>query len=173
VSTVWVLVIVWVRHMSNAADCVGLGIGPPPTVLTRARALLPRARVIRHTQAMAGSPMRRLRKTGAQVANGEVIAFPRMPRIADLPRGWRHWSPAEKVERLLGMSLDRCCEILSWPSRELDPFRLSVQAQVSRVIFMIGIKALLDGKLGREAAREHNRAAVLKELGRKLAATAD
>jgi hypothetical protein len=42
-----------------------------------------------------------------------------------------------------------------------------------RVIFMIGIKALLDGKLGREAARERNRAAVLKELGRKLATAAD
>jgi hypothetical protein len=116
--------------------------------------------------------MRKLCKTGAEVANGEVIAFPRMPRVADLPRGWRHWSPAEKVEHLLGMSLDRCREILSWPTRELDPFRLSVQAQVSRVIFMIGIKALLDGKLGREAARERNRAAVLEDLDRKLRARA-
>ena len=30
-STVWVLVIVWVCHMSNAADCVGL-YGLYPTV---------------------------------------------------------------------------------------------------------------------------------------------
>jgi hypothetical protein len=119
---------------------------------------------------MAGSPLKRQRKAAVRTDDGSVIAFPRMPRVADLPRGWRHWSPAEKVEHLLGMSLDRCCEILSWPTRELDPFRLSVQAQVSRVIFMIGIKALLDGKLGREAARERNRAAVLEELDRKLRA---
>ena len=38
---------------------------------------------------------------------------------------------------------------------------------------MIGIKALLDGKLDRETARERNRAAVLEELDRKLGAAAD
>ena len=119
---------------------------------------------------MAGSPLKRQRKAAVRTDDGSVIAFPRMPRVADLPRGWRHWSPAEKVEHLLGMTLDDVVKILSWPTRELDPFRLSVQAQVSRVIFMIGIKALLDGKLGREAARERNRAAVLEELDRKLRA---
>jgi hypothetical protein len=33
---------------------------------------------------------------------------------------------------------------------------------------MIGVKALLVGKLGREAARERNRAAVLQKISRKL-----
>ena len=33
---------------------------------------------------------------------------------------------------------------------------------------MIGIKALLDGKLGREAARERDRDSVLEELARRL-----
>jgi hypothetical protein len=117
--------------------------------------------------------MRKLRKTGTQIANGEVIAFPRMPRVAELPRGWRHWPPAEKVEHLLGMSLDQAHNILSWPAEGLDPHRLNVLTQVWRVVFMIGIKSLLDGKLGREAARERNRAAVLEELRLKLATAAD
>jgi hypothetical protein len=44
------------------------------------------------------------------------------------------------------MSLDRAHEILSWrPIVELDPLRLSLWAQVWRVIFMIGVKAHLDG----------------------------
>jgi hypothetical protein len=42
-----------------------------------------------------------------------------------------------------------------------------------RIVFAIGAKALLDGKLGREAARARNRAAVLEELNRKLGAAAD
>jgi len=71
------------------------------------------------------------------------------------------WSPPETgasrargacLEHLLGMSLDDIHEILSWPIAELDPFRLSVRMQVMRIVFAIGIKALLDGKLGREAA---------------------
>jgi hypothetical protein len=100
---------------------------------------------------------------------GSVIAFPRMPRTADLPRGWRHWSPAEKIEHLLGMTLDDIAEIMSWgPIAELDPFRLSMRMQVMRIVLAIGIKALLDGKLVRDAARERNRDAVLEELARRL-----
>jgi len=62
-------------------------------------------------------------------------------------------------------------EILSRPTVDLDPFRLSVQAQVWRVVFTIGAKALLDGKLGRDASRERD--TVLEELGRKLATAVD
>ena len=51
------------------------------------------------------------------------------------------------------MSLDDIYKIMSWPIGELDPFRLSVRMQVTRVVFAIGVKALLDGRLGREAAR--------------------
>jgi hypothetical protein len=51
------------------------------------------------------------------------------------------------------MSLDDIREILSWhPISELDQFRLSVKMQVMRIVFAIGTKALLDGRLGREAA---------------------
>ena len=91
-----------------------------------------------------------------------------MPRVADLPPGWRHFSTAEKIDHLIG--LDRCYEILSWGSYvELDPLRRSFQWQVMRVLLSIGIKAALDGTLDRELARERSRAAVLDELDRQLA----
>jgi hypothetical protein len=121
---------------------------------------------------MAGSPLKRQRKLGIRAEDGSIIAFPRMPRASELPPGWRHWSPAEKIEHLLGMSLDRCYEILSWPMTDLDPFRLSVWMQVWRVVFAIGIKAYVDGSLDRAAGRERNRAAVFEELDGKLG-TAD
>jgi hypothetical protein len=80
------------------------------------------------------------------------------------------FSAAQKIERLIG--LDRCYEILSWPWARLDPLRPSMKMQVIRVVLPIGIKAMLDGSLAREAARERNRTAVLDELACKLSGTA-
>jgi hypothetical protein len=60
------------------------------------------------------------------------------------------------------IGLNRCYEILSWPRGELDPLRRSMQMQVIRV--SIGIKALLDGTLGREAARERHRKEALERI---------
>jgi hypothetical protein len=116
---------------------------------------------------MAGSPLKRQRKLGIRAEDSSVIPFPYMPRTADLPRGWRHWSPAEKIEHLLGMSLDRAHEILSWRVGELDSHRLNVLTQVLRVIPMIGARALLDGRLGREAARERDRERILAEMAQR------
>jgi hypothetical protein len=113
---------------------------------------------------MPGAPLKRQHKLGVRDADGSVIAFPRMPRAADLPRGWRYWSPAEKIEHLLGVSLDDMAEIMSWPIAELDPFRLSVKLQVMRIILAVGAKAYLDGKLGRDAERER----VLAEMAPNL-----
>jgi hypothetical protein len=119
---------------------------------------------------MAGSPLKRARKRGVRLADGSIIAFPYMPRVADLPAGWRRFSAAQKIEHLIG--LDRCYEILSWPPSELDPLCRSMQMQVMRILWRIGIKAMLDGTLAREAARERNRAAVLDELHHKFGAKA-
>jgi hypothetical protein len=58
-----------------------------------------------HTEPIAGSPLKRERKQGIRLDDDSVVAFPRMPRVADLPKDWRHWSPARKIEHLLGMSL--------------------------------------------------------------------
>jgi hypothetical protein len=116
---------------------------------------------------MAGSPLKRQRRLGVRLDDGSVIAFPYMPRVANLPPGWRHFSAAQKIEHLIG--LDRCYEILSWGSiTELDPLRQSFQWQVMRVLLPIGIKATLDGSLDREAARERNHAAVLDDLARRF-----
>ena len=118
---------------------------------------------------MAGSPLKRARKQGIRLEDGSIIAFPYMPRVADLPAGWRRFSAAQKIEHLIG--LDRCYEILSWgPINELDPMCLSMQMQVMRILWRICIKAVLDGSLDRERARERNRAAVLEELNRKVGA---
>jgi hypothetical protein len=116
---------------------------------------------------MTGSPLKRQRKAGIRADDGSVIAFPYMPRVAELPPGWRHWSPAEKIEHLLGMTLDDMAEILSWPIAELDPFRLSMRLQVMRIVFAIGVKALLDGTVGREAARERDRERILAEMAQR------
>ena len=116
---------------------------------------------------MAGSPLKRQRKLGVHAEDGSVIAFPRLthPRAGLSHAAWRALGPAEKIERLFGMSLDDLYEIMSWePIAELDPFRLSVRMQVTRVVFTICLKPVLDGKLGREAARERDRERMLGEL---------
>ena len=116
---------------------------------------------------MAGSPLKRARKQGVRRDDGSIVAFPYMPRVADLPPGWRHFTTAEKIEHLIG--LDRCEEILSWgrPITELDPLRLSFQMQVMRVFLRIGVKAMFDGSLDREAARERERDRLLSEMTRR------
>jgi hypothetical protein len=117
---------------------------------------------------MACSPLKRQRKLGVRADDGRVIGFPSLshPRAGLSHAEWRALGPGEKLERLFDMSLDDLYEIMSWPIGELDPFRLSVRVQVTRVVFTIGVKAHLDGKLGREAARERDRERVLAEMMR-------
>jgi hypothetical protein len=116
---------------------------------------------------MAGCPIRRARKAAVRAGDGSVIAFPRFthPRAGLSHAEWRALSPGEKLERLFGMSLDDLYEIMSWePIAELDPARLSVRMQVTRVVLTVCVKAYLDGRLGREAARERDRQRILEEL---------
>jgi hypothetical protein len=64
---------------------------------------------------------------------------------------------------LLGMSLDRMHDYLSWPADGLDPYRLAAQAQVIRVVAMVAAKA------GAEAARGRERERVLRRARARLA----
>src|SRR5215813_11547822 len=102
---------------------------------------------------MASSPMRKLRKTGAVDENGNLVTIPRLPSVTgtNKPSGWNRWSAAEKVEHLLGLSLDRMHDYLSSPADDLDPYRLPAQTQVIRVVAMVGVK------VGDEARRERQR----------------
>jgi hypothetical protein len=104
--------------------------------------------------------MRRLRKTGAVDDHGNLVTIPRLPSVtgANKPPGWNRWSAAEKAEHLLGLSLDRMHDYLSWPADDLDPYRLAAQTQVIRVIAMVA------AKVGDEARRERGRQQVLDEL---------
>jgi hypothetical protein len=123
---------------------------------------------------MAGSPIKRQRKLGVRLDDGSVIAFPRLthPRAGLSHAEWRALRPAEKIERLLNISLDHAAEILSWgPVTDLDAQRLYVWLQVWCVVFMIGVRALLNGKLGREAALERDRERLLEEMGRAFDAS--
>jgi len=73
-------------------------------------------------------------------------------------RGWQISRPAGGIGRRRRRS----------NASSVDPFRLSVRMQVMRIVFMVGTKALLDGKLERDAAREHDRQRVLAEMARDL-----
>jgi hypothetical protein len=120
---------------------------------------------------MPGSPLKRQRKAGAvDPVTGERVPFPRLthPRAGLSHVEWRALSPDGKIERLLGMSIGRAAEIMSRPLAECDPARLAVNMQVWRVVFMIGTKALFDGKLGRDAALERDRESIPDELLRDL-----
>jgi hypothetical protein len=100
------------------------------------------------------------------MANGNLVTIPRLPSVtcADKPPGWNRWSAAEKVEHLLGMSLDRMHDYLSWPADGLDPYRLAAQTQVVRVVTMVA------AKVGVEVHRKRNRDRVLEALARGLRA---
>jgi hypothetical protein len=102
--------------------------------------------------------MRKLRKTGAVDQDGNLVTIPRLPSVSgsNKPPGWNRWSPAEKAEHLLGLSLDRMPEYLSWPADDLDPYRLAAQTQVIRVVAMVA------AKVGGEAARDRERQRILE-----------
>jgi hypothetical protein len=78
---------------------------------------------------MASSPMRKLRNTGARDADGNVVPSHacRPSRVHRSHLGWNRWSAAENVEHLLGMSLDRMHDYLSWPADGLSLLCLRIQ----------------------------------------------
>src|SRR6516165_9229089 len=119
---------------------------------------------------MPGSRLKRQRNRGVRDKDGRVvIAFQHLshPRAGLSHAEWHALGPGEKLERLFGMSLDDLYEIMSWePLAELDPVRLSVRMQATRVVFTICMKAFLDGRLGREADRERDRQRIIEELAR-------
>jgi hypothetical protein len=111
--------------------------------------------------APSNSPTRKMRKTGAVDEDGNTVTIPRLPSVAgsNKPPRWNRWGPAEKVEHLLGLSLDRMHDYL-WPADSLDPYRPAAQAQVIRVVAMVA------AKVGKEARRA--RRAALGTLNRTL-----
>ena len=112
--------------------------------------------------------MKRMRKAGVtDPTTGELIPFPRMPRVAALPPGWRHFSTAAKIEHLIG--LDRAIAILSWgPIDKLDSLCRSYQVQVLRIMLSIAVKAMVQGKLDRELARERGRQEAIEHFRQTL-----
>jgi hypothetical protein len=71
------------------------------------------------------------------------------------------------------IGLDRAARILSWPIEKLDPLRASYWLQVHRLLWRIGIPAMMRGNLGREIARERGRQEAIERLEQAMAATRD
>ena len=105
---------------------------------------------------MAGSPLKRQRKLGVRDEDGNLVRFPYLRPVSGRngQRDWRVWSPAQKLEYLLGMTLDDMHDILAWSPNELDPYRLGVLAQVALTILKISVKAGLHEKADRERDRQ-------------------
>jgi hypothetical protein len=82
-----------------------------PLTPARGRAA-PDARRPPHTR--AGFPLERQRKLGIRDEDGKLVRFPylRLVNGRNRPRDWRARSPAQKLEFLLGMSLDGFYEIM-------------------------------------------------------------
>ena len=93
---------------------------------------------------MAGRPIRRARKRPITLADGTVIAFPKLthPRAGLSHAQWRALSPMEKIERQLGLSLDQICEIMSRLWEECDAALLAIKTQVRCVFWAIGAKMI-------------------------------
>jgi len=75
--------------------------------------------------------------------SGETFYVPMLRSIAGEcePVGWRHWPAHQQCEHLLGMSLSRMRDILSWPPGDCDAVRLNAMVQVIRVVAGIASKA--------------------------------
>jgi hypothetical protein len=106
---------------------------------------------------MPGSPIKRARRGGIRLADGTVIACPKLthPCAGVSHAQWRALSPLEKVERQLGLSLDQMVEIISRPWEECDAAWIAMKARVLCVFWAIGakmIRALADGTLDIAAA---------------------
>jgi len=103
----------------------------------------------------------------AKDESGNVImAVPKLRSVTGElePPGWKHWPPHERCEYLLGMSLDRMREYLSWPAADCDAVRLNAQVQIIRVV------AGIASKVGTRAA-DHETAARINEAIARMQAT--
>ena len=119
-----------------------------------------------HAATTPGCPIRRARKAAVRAGDGSVIAFPHLSHLrAGLAHAeWRALSPSEKIERLLGMSLDDMAEILSWgPLLELEPAQLNAVVTIARVVLLISARA----GLFENAQHERERQRILSEMTRR------
>ena len=93
---------------------------------------------------MAGCPIRRARKRPITLADGTVIAFPKLTHLrAGLSHAQRRaLSPMEKIEQQLGLNLDQICEIMSRPWEECDAAWMAIKARVLCIFPAIGAKMI-------------------------------
>jgi hypothetical protein len=99
---------------------------------------------------MPGSPIRRTRRGGIRLADGTVIAFPKLthPRAGLSHAQWRPCRPWIRSSGNSALSLDEICEIICRPWEECDAAWLAIKTRVLSVFWAIGaemIRAAIDG----------------------------
>ncbi len=97
---------------------------------------------------MPGTPIKHARKGGIRLADGTVIAFPKLthPRASLSHAQWRALSPMERIERQLGLNLDQMVEIMFRPWEECDAAWMAIKTRVPCVTLAIGARMILAGR---------------------------
>jgi hypothetical protein len=111
---------------------------------------------------MAGSPLKRARKQGVRLADGSIIAFPYMPRVLRAPAALASFLDGREDQTFARPRSLRDPVVAAGPVVALD------KGASHPHVFRICAKAMLHGTLGREVARERERAEALKKLVRDL-----
>jgi hypothetical protein len=115
-----------------------------------------------------GTPTRQVRRHGAvDPDSGEVVIIPRLPSVVgpNKPPAWNSWSEGQKIQHLLGMSLDCIHDYLAWPREDIDPYRLAAQAQVVRIVVNVAAKfGLKQMNAEQEAAAERFRKMIMEDM---------
>ena len=102
---------------------------------------------------MAGAPLRRARL--------EALRPPSKHR--PLPRQWRVWDAAQRLEWLLDASMETAAEVMTWgPLHLLDGQQLAIWDRVRHDIWTVALK------IGIENRHSAERAAALAELAKEV-----
>ena len=107
---------------------------------------------------MAGMPQRRARRLGNLLENAV------MPT---LPDNWHAKSIAERLEANLGLSIDRCHQILNLPLETATPGQMSAIKEVALAHLNAGFRFMFT------RAKDDARSQALEELALKLQARAE
>ena len=102
---------------------------------------------------MAGRPQRR-----AQLMPAEA-QFPVVAKPAD----WQARAIADRLEHNLGLSIDRCYDVLSWPPEQCNHHMLSYQKEVAIAHIKAGFRYMLD------RANSDDRERILDNMRKELA----
>ena len=107
---------------------------------------------------MAGNPVARGKRDIDPNNVGHL--FPTAPK----PRDWQARAIADRLEHNLGLSIDRCYDVLSWPPEQCNHHMLAYQKEVAIAHIKAGFRYMLD------RANSDDRERILDQMRKELAA---